>query len=74
MGSVDREGLLRDLDLPGRYEVLLVLALGMPAETVALEEVGRHGDTGYWRDADGVHHVPKRSLDEIIVGMAPGDG
>ncbi|MBM4272204.1 MAG: hypothetical protein FJ139_08635 [Deltaproteobacteria bacterium] len=23
---------------------------------------------GYLRDGDGVHHVPKRSLDELIIG------
>jgi len=25
------------------------------------------GDIRYYRDAEGVHHVPKRSLDELIL-------
>jgi hypothetical protein len=47
---------------------LLVLALGKPKETVVVETVGPEGDVKYWRDADGVHHVPKRKLEDIIVG------
>jgi nitroreductase len=55
------------LSLGGRYSVLLVLALGYPAEKVMLEPVPEDGDIRYWRDAEGVHHVPKRSLDEILL-------
>jgi nitroreductase len=67
IGSVDKSGLRQVLDIPDRYEVLLVLALGKPKETVVLEEVGPDGDIRYYRDAQGVHHVPKRSLDELIL-------
>jgi hypothetical protein len=35
---------------------------------VVIEPLGTDGDTRYWRDSQGVHHVPKRSLDEIILG------
>lgn len=70
VGSIDKEGLRKALGLAERFEILLVLALGKPAEKVVLEEAGANGDVAYWRDADGVHHVPKRTLDEIIVGMS----
>jgi len=63
-----KEGLRKALNISDRYEILLVLALGEPREKVVLETVGSDGDTKYWRDSDGVHHVPKRPLDEIIVG------
>lgn len=49
------------------YKVMLVVALGYPAEKVVLEKVRANGDIRYWRDQEGVHHVPKRSLDDIIV-------
>jgi nitroreductase len=68
IGSVDKQRLAQALEIPGRYEVLLVLALGKPKETVVLETVGPEGDIKYWRDSEGVHHVPKRSLDDIIIG------
>ncbi|MBM4467057.1 MAG: nitroreductase family protein [Chloroflexi bacterium] len=67
IGAVDHDGLRRALDIPDRYEILLVLALGKPKERVIIEEVGPDGDIRYYRDADGVHHVPKRSLDELIL-------
>ncbi len=67
IGSVDRDELRQALDIPERYEILLVLALGKPREEVVLEDVGPGGDIEYYRDAQGVHHVPKRSLDTLIL-------
>jgi nitroreductase len=67
IGSIRREGLRTELNLEDQFEILLVIALGKPKETVRLENVGADGDIRYWRDEDGVHHVPKRSLDDIIL-------
>ena len=55
------------LQLDERYQPLLVVALGEPAETVVLETVGPEGDIRYWHDTDGVHHVPKRRLADILL-------
>ncbi len=67
-GNVDRDELRRVLGLEERYEILMVLALGKPKEEVRLVPLGPDGDIRYYRDADGVHYVPKRSLEEIILG------
>ena len=67
IASVDREKLRKTLDIPPQYEILLVLALGKPREKVVIETVRAGGDTKYWRDSEGVHHVPKRSLNDIII-------
>lgn len=68
IASIQRKRVRKALDIPDRYEILIVLALGKPKEEVVIEEVGPDGDIKYWRDSEGVHHVPKRSLDEIIIG------
>lgn len=68
IGSVDRDALRFALDIPERFEILLVVALGKPAEKVVIENVGADGDIRYWRDEKRVHHVPKRALEELIVG------
>jgi nitroreductase len=58
---------LRDvLEVADHLKILLVLALGRPVETVILEDQKTPGDIKYWRDTQGVHHVPKRGLQEII--------
>jgi len=67
IASVNREHLRKALDVPGRYQILLVLALGKPREKVVIEPIGSTGDIKYRRDIDGIHHVPKRSLDDIIL-------
>jgi nitroreductase len=67
IANVDRQGLRKALKIQARYEILLVLALGKPKEKVVIETVGAGGETKYWRDDQGVHHVPKRPLDDIII-------
>ncbi|NLX97226.1 MAG: nitroreductase family protein [Rhodopirellula sp.] len=67
MGSIDQEGLRQAMQLPKHLEVILVLALGYPNETVVLEDGTPPDKRPYWRDAEGTHHVPKRSLEEVLV-------
>jgi nitroreductase len=67
--SVNRNKLKDILKLSDQFEILYVLALGKPKETVALDEV-KDNDIKYWRDENQVHHVPKRSLDEIILDVS----
>jgi nitroreductase len=67
IGSVDREQLSAALRINPRYEIVLVLALGKPAEKVQIEPVGVDGDIRYWRDEAGIHHVPKRALDDLLI-------
>lgn len=68
IGAIKRKKLHKAMSIPDHLKILLVLAIGKPKETVVIDTVGADGDIKYWRDSRDVHHVPKRSLDEIIVG------
>ena len=68
IAGVNRKGLAEALDIPDRYEILLVVALGKPRERIVVEDIGPGEDTRYWRDDAGVHHVPKRRLEDVIIG------
>ncbi len=67
IGAVQRERLRKALGIPEHLLIRLVIALGKPAETVVIEDLPPDGDIRYWRDANGVHHVPKRKLEDLIL-------
>ena len=39
-----------------------------PVEKVVLEDVRSDGSIKYYRDIQKVHHVPKRKLEDVILG------
>ncbi|MFU0801055.1 MAG: nitroreductase family protein [Xylanivirga thermophila] len=64
IGSVDRRALREILNIPDRYEIDCVIALGYAAQE-AIEE-DRDDTIRYYLDDQGVLHVPKRPLDNIL--------
>jgi nitroreductase len=69
IGAINMPKLREELHIDEKYKIMLVIALGEPAEKIVIENIGSDGDIRYWRDRNGVHHVPKRSLDEIILNV-----
>jgi len=67
-GLVKSDELSKALGISPRYDILLVVSLGKPKEKVVLETLKPGEDFTYWRDSDDGHHVPKRRLDDIIIG------
>ncbi|MBM3156597.1 MAG: nitroreductase family protein [Chloroflexi bacterium] len=67
IGAINKPNLRKALNIPDRYDILLVIALGKPRERVVVEKLEPDGSIKYWRDSAGVHHVPKRALDDIIL-------
>lgn len=67
-GAINIKRLKEKLNIGDHLEVKLVLALGKPVEQVQIDDLGEDGDIRYWRDENQVHHVPKRKLEDLIVG------
>jgi nitroreductase len=67
IASIRRQQLRSILDIDERFKILLVIAIGKPKEDVVIETVGDDDSIRYWRDSKGLHHVPKRTLKDIII-------
>lgn len=58
----------QELGIPSRFKPRYVLAIGKPAETVVLEYMDTNESSfKYYRTSDGIHHVPKRTLSQILI-------
>jgi nitroreductase len=66
-GAINRQKLGDILNIDAKFKILLIIAIGKPKEKVVIETVGPDNNIRYWRDDQGVHHVPKRNLNDIIV-------
>ena len=66
IASIKKEKLRRDFEIAINLEILLVIALGKPIEKVVVDTIVE-GDVKYWRDDNGVHHVPKRDVNELTI-------
>jgi nitroreductase len=64
VASVVKDKLRHTLDIPSGYEIPLVLALGYPDESPTVESFD--GSVKYWKDQDGVLHVPKKKLEIVL--------
>ena len=66
LGAIDRPKLKRILNIPDRFEIVLAVAFGYPAESQPIVEEVKNGETKYWLDISGVLHVPKRKFEDLV--------
>ena len=66
IANINRSQLQQAFNIPQHLHIALVLALGVPAETIVIDEI-KDNNIRYWRDSDGVHHVPKRKIEDLII-------
>ena len=66
LGAVSRDKLRKILNIPEEIDIVLVVALGYPAEESVVDKV-KDDNIKYWLGKDGVLHVPKREFEEIAM-------
>lgn len=67
LGYFSPKEMATSLRLAGNLRPLLVIALGKSIEDIRIVEIEESESTDYYRDENGVHYVPKRRLDDVIV-------
>ncbi len=67
MASIDKELCKELFVIPDCYDVMIGIAIGVGAENIKLVDTKKL-DTNYYRLEDKTHCVPKRTLEQIIVG------
>jgi nitroreductase len=65
IGSVNRDKVRSILNIPERFIINSVIALGYPDESPMAEE--EDGSIKYYLDEEDTLHVPKRKLKDIII-------
>lgn len=67
MGAINRDEIRKLFNIPEKYIINTLIALGYPAESPVSEE--ECGAIKYYKDEKGVLHVPKRKLEDIILKL-----
>lgn len=65
--SFDRKAVTDLLQIPDGLRIALLIGLGVAKEVRVADPMPADGSVSYWRDANAVHHVPKRSVAELLV-------
>lgn len=65
--TVNRYEISKHFNLPSNLEIVQVIAIGYPNQNIVLTTPDETNSVNYYEDSDGVHYVPKRKLDEIII-------
>lgn len=67
IGSIERKKARELLKIPERFSLLMVIALGKPVETVVIDQMTDGDSVRYFRDVNGIHHVPKRVVADVLL-------
>lgn len=67
--SFERDKAEELLKIPTTLKIALLVGLGAAVEKRVVATMPQDGSFSYWRDSAGVHYVPKRSLDELLLAQ-----
>lgn len=68
LGAINREEIKNVLGIDDRFHVSYLLALGYPAQKGETFDI-KDNDIHYYFDEQGNVHVPKRTMDEVVVKL-----
>ena len=66
IGALDREGIVKALNLPEKYSVVYMVALGYPMQESVAVDI-ENGNIKYFMGEGEVLKVPKRTMNEVLV-------
>ena len=64
MASIGRDAIVKLLDIPRKYRFDTLISMGYPGERSLYED--EEGDVTYYKDEQGIMHIPKRRLADIL--------
>lgn len=67
LGYFSPDKLRQALDLSENLKPQLVISLGKSVEDIRIVDIEEGESTDYYRDEAGIHYVPKRKLDDVII-------
>ena len=67
LGYFSPDKLRQALGLSENLKPQLIVSLGKSVEDVRIVEIEEGESTDYYRDEAGIHYVPKRKLDDLII-------
>lgn len=67
LGYFSPDKLRQALDLSENLKPQLVISLGKSVEDIRIVDIEEGESTDYYRDKAGIHYVPKRKLDDVII-------
>lgn len=66
IGAFNKSKLINSIQIPEDLEPLLIIALGEQDEEIVIDDFKDGESLSYYRDDQDVHHVPKRTLENIL--------
>ncbi|MDD5823275.1 MAG: nitroreductase family protein [Firmicutes bacterium] len=67
IGNYNKDKVKEALGLDDRFTVELIISIGKNAEDIRLCDLEEGQSHKYYRDDNGVHWVPKRKLEDIVI-------
>ena len=68
IGAFKKNNISQYFEIEDPHSVKLVIAIGKPVQEIILEDI-KDNDHKYYLDGNNLHHVPKRTINELILNI-----